>query len=177
MSKERNVEIIEDCDGTKIVKVNDIIFKGRQNIDWRDVEAYLIRFVGESYLIEETSDKIYIGKDLPEEYSWSKDTKRLKGALAKAKANGVQGIMEMIQIADNPKYLEDFDKRHGKAAEYGWYRYDTRFALPVYLDNEEVDRYNVFKVRMIVRHASNGKKYLYDMINIKKETGKPLVGK
>lgn len=97
--------------------------------------------------------------------------------MAKAKANGVQGIPELIQIADNPKHLEDFDKRNGKKAEYGWYRYDTRFALPVYSDDEEVERYNVFKVRMLVRHDADGKKYLYDMVNIKKETSKPHVEK
>ena len=27
---------------------------------------------------------------------------------------------------------------------------------------------------MLVRHASDGKLYLYDMVNIKKETGTPL---
>ena len=56
----------------------------------------------------------------------------------------------------------------------GWYRYESRFALPVYGDSGEVDRYNVFHVYMIIRHDQNGKKYLYDVINIKKETSTPL---
>ena len=60
--------------------------------------------------------------------------------------------------------------------KYGWYRYDSRFAIPVYDTDGEIERFNVFRVRMIVNHAANGKKYLYDMINIKKEkeTGNPL---
>lgn len=36
-----------------------------------------------------------------------------------------------------------------KDAKYGWYRYDVRFALPVYDDKSgEVCRYNIFFARM-----------------------------
>jgi hypothetical protein len=49
-----------------------------------------------------------------------------------------------------------------------------RFALPVYGDNDEVERYNVFHASMLIRCANNGKLYLYDVIDIKKETSNPL---
>ena len=52
--------------------------------------------------------------------------------------------------------------------------YDSRFALPVYNEVGEVERYNVFHASMIIRHANDGKKYLYDIIDIKKETSTPL---
>jgi len=55
---------------------------------------------------------------------------------------------------------------------YGWYRYDVRFALPVYEESVLV-RYNVFGARLLINHAENGKKYLYDILAIKKETSKP----
>ena len=51
-------------------------------------------------------------------------------------------------------------------------RYDTSFAMPVYSDDGELERYNVFKARLLIRHASSGKKYLYDVLEIKKETSK-----
>ena len=38
----------------------------------------------------------------------------------------------------------------------------------------EVERYNVFRVEMLIRHAEDGKRYLYDLVNIKKETSTPL---
>ena len=57
-----------------------------------------------------------------------------------------------------------------KDAKYGWYKYESRFALPVFADDGEVERYNVFHVAMILRHDKDGKKYLYDIMNIKKET-------
>ena len=56
----------------------------------------------------------------------------------------------------------------------GWYRYDSRFALPVYDDKGELERYNVFHASMLVRHSNDGKMYLYDVIDIKKETSNSL---
>ena len=62
-----------------------------------------------------------------------------------------------------------------KDAKYGWYRYDVRFALPVYDDKSgEICRHNIFFVRMLVRHDADVRKYLYDLLAIKKETSSPL---
>jgi len=46
-------------------------------------------------------------------------------------------------------------------------------ALPVY-EEDEVKRYNIYKLRMLVRHAEDGKLYLYDFLRTKKETSSPL---
>ena len=67
-------------------------------------------------------------------------------------------------------YRENTKVKHSKAAKYGWYRYTSRFALPIYKESGEVEKYNVFKVIMVVRHAQDGTLYLYDLVNIKKET-------
>ncbi len=61
---ERNVSIIRDADGNKIVVINDILFKGKRKINWDDVKNYLTRYVGEFYMIAENEDIIYIGSDL-----------------------------------------------------------------------------------------------------------------
>ena len=37
-----------------------------------------------------------------------------------------------------------------------------------------VERYNVFHASLLIRHDNNGKMYLYDVIDIKKETSNPL---
>ena len=171
---ERNINVIDDLDGGKIVVINDIAFKGRQKIEWPEVEKYLKQFVGEYYSIIETSDMIYIGSDLPDEFTGSNHTKKLKGALAKAKANAAQGLPELIEIASKKRFKENLKEKHDSDAKYGWYRYDTKFALPVYNENQELERFNVFQAVLLIRHAQNGKLYLYDLVNIKKETGKPL---
>ena len=169
---ERNISVIKDVNGKQIVVINDICFKGRQNIDWNEVEQYLKQYVGEFVEIAESKEIIYIGNDLPDEYTGSNYTAKLKGALAKAKANAATAIPELIQIASNPAFEENRKEKHNKNAKYGWYRYDVRFALPVYEKNVLV-RYNIFYARLLINHAENGRKYLYDILAIKKETSKP----
>ena len=108
---QRKVDIIKDIDGNKIVFIHDIAFKGKRSMDWAEVEKYLKRFVGESYIIEESNDMIYIGSDLPDEYSHSNYTILLKGANAKAKANAVSGLPEMIEIATK-KHIKKILKKN-----------------------------------------------------------------
>ena len=170
---QRNVAVIQDVYGNNIVFINDIIFKGKRSITWPDVEEYLRQYVGEFYSIAETGDIVYIGTDLPDEYAGSNYTKHIKGAVAKAKANAAQAIPEIIEIATSKTAEENKKEKHSRNAKNGWYRYDTRFALPVYDESGEVERYNVFSARLLIRHAASGKMYLYDVLEIKKETSKP----
>lgn len=57
---DRNVNIITDLDGKKIVLINDIRFKAKKREDWKDVKEYLKEYVEEFYEIAETSEKIFI---------------------------------------------------------------------------------------------------------------------
>ena len=43
--------------------INEMI----QNIDWKEVRAYLKKYVGDFYKVAFTGDMIYIGDDLPSE--------------------------------------------------------------------------------------------------------------
>ena len=171
---EKTVDIKTDLDGKKMVVIHNIRFRGKRKIDWNDVEKYLKKYIDTFYEIADTHDLIYIGKDLPNEFSGSEDTARLKGALAKAKANAAQGVPELIEIAENKRYKDNLAAKHNINAKYGWYRYNSRFALPVYDESGEVTKYNVFSVEMLIRHAADKKMYLYDIVNIKKETSTPL---
>lgn len=172
---DRNIIIIIDFEGKKFVLINDIHFKAKKREDWKYVESYLKEYVGKFYEITETSEKIFISTDFPDEYANSESRVALKGAAAKAKANAAQGIPELIQIAANRNFSKNNKIKHEKDAKYGWYRYTVRFALPVYDGNTgQVMRYNIFSARMIVRHDEDGKKYLYDLLAIKKEMSSPL---
>ncbi len=171
----RNINIVVDTDGRKIVLINDIRFKGKHREEWKEIEKYLVEYVGQCYEIEESAEKIYIDVDFPDEFANSESRIALKGPVSKAKANASQGIPELIQIATNDSFAENDKEKHKKDAKLGWYRYDVRFALPVYDDKcGELIRYNIFSAKMLVRHAEDGKKYLYDFLRIKKETGSPL---
>ncbi len=73
----RKVDIVTCANGSKIVVINDIIFKGKRRINWDDVEEYLKRYIGTCHEVIENADKIYIDKDFPDEYAGSKDTAKL----------------------------------------------------------------------------------------------------
>ena len=171
--KKRNISVVKDADGNKIVVINDIRFKGKRSVNWDDVKEYLKACIGKVYSIVETCDSIYIGKDLPDEYTGSEYTESLRGANAKAKANASQGIQELLMVASGKHFRENTSNKHKRDAKYGWYRYDSRFALPVYGELGEVERYNVFHASMLIRHAADGKMYLYDIIDIKKKRATP----
>ena len=138
------------------------------------LKEYLKEFVGKSFIIDSVDEMVYMGVDLPLEYAGSNDTFSLKGQRAKAKANASQGIPELIEIAVGKHFRENNEEKHWRNAKYGWYRYDSRFALPVYNETGEIERYNVFHASLIVRHSEDKKLYLYDILDIKKETSNPI---
>ena len=175
MIQDRNVSIISDEEGNKIVIINDRKFRGLSKDDWKKIELYLKGYISDCYEILETSEPIYIGSDFPSEYTGSESRLALQGARRKAKAYAAQGIPELIEIAKNPRWEENKEEKHRKDAKNGWYRYDIRFGIPVYNDKTgELDRYNIFAAILLVKHSHEGKKYLHDITTIKKETSIPL---
>ncbi len=64
----------------------------------------------------------------------------------------------------------NIDSIRSRNAKNGWYRYDSKFGLPVYDENGEIERINIFNASLLIRHANDGNLYLYDILNIKKET-------
>ncbi len=157
-----------------MVRVEKQLFKGKQNISWRpDVEQYLKKYINCSYKVRETDDIIIVPKDFPDEYTGSSYTKKLRGALAKVKANVSQIIGELIETAVNKREVENKDKKHEKDASLGWLRYDSFFEVGVKGQNESEIRWELYRATLVIRVTEHGN-YLYDVINIKKEARRPL---
>lgn len=96
-----------------------------------------------------------------------------KGARAKAKANAVQGILEMLRNATDKRFRENYKDKHSHRAENGWYYYTARFALPIYENNEKTEKYNIYSACLLIKHSANGRCYLYDLVDIKREASTP----
>ncbi len=175
-NSNRNISIITDEENNRIVLINDKKFKGLSKKDWAEVEEYLKQYVGNYYEIACCAEKVFIDTDFPDEYANSESRLALKGPRRVAKANAAQAIPELIQIAvpTKPNWEENKEKKHFKDAKNGWYRYNIRFGIPVYSNAGNLERYNIFTAIMLVRHDEDGKKYLYDLTTIKKETSGPL---
>ena len=171
--ESKRVNVIYDENGKSIVLINDIRFKTRRTIDWEKVEEYLREYIGNCYEILETSEKVFIGADFPDEFCHSEDKVRLKGGNEKAKANMISAIGDLIKIAINKTVSQDYGNKHKGKAKLGWYRYDTRFGIPVYDLEGKLIQYNIYTARMLIRCDKDGKLYLYDFVRTKKETSSP----
>ena len=64
-------------------EVKNIVFKNKQNIPWDDVESFLKGFIGEEITVKAYGDIIRVPGDFPDEFTESRYTKKLRGALAK----------------------------------------------------------------------------------------------
>lgn len=170
----KKVNVICDEDGKSVVLINDIRFKTRRTIDWEKVEEYLKEYIGNYYEILETSEKVFIGADFPDEFCHSQDKIQLKGANEKAKANMTSAIGDLIRIATNKSVSEDYRSKHKAKAKQGWYRYDTRFGIPAYDEEGKLVQYNIYTTRMLARCDKEGTLYLYDFVRTKKETSSPF---
>ena len=167
--KNNKIKFALDKKGRKVVVINEILFYGKRRLPWKEVRKYLKRYVGEIVKVEETEEKIYIHSDFPDEYTGSQDTVKAKSASAKAKANAAQGVREMIKISRKTKEMKNYKRKNNKMAKHGWFRYLTRFAVPVLNEDSIIERYNVYLATLVVRKSKNGKLYLYDLVNVKKE--------
>lgn len=137
------------------------------------VEEYLKEYIGNYYEILETSEKVFIGADFPDEFCHSEDKIKLQGANEKAKANMITAIGDLIRTACNKSIVKDYKSKHKSKAKQGWYRYDTRFGIPVYDSDGKLIQYSIYKARMLVRCDKKGILYLYDFVRTKKETSSP----
>ena len=123
---KNNVLVAMDEKGKKFVVIPQIIFKGKRSISWKEVEKHLVRYIGKIFAVSETEDLILVDRMFVDEYTGSDYTNKLVGALPKVKANMSQGIPQMIEIATEKRWKEDFDSKHKNRAGKGWFRYNTR---------------------------------------------------
>ena len=160
-----------EVNGKKIAWIENNPLSLKDLTNYKKVAAYIADHIGEVYTILESGSKVYIGENLPSEYTQSEYTKRiLKNVppILKAKNKAIGRFGEMIEIATNRRW-EKAKHTANKDAKYGVYRYSTAFAFPVN-QNGKVVNVKSFDAELIILNSSDGKKYLYDIVNIKENT-------
>ena len=173
--KENGTMHSREVNGKQIVWIENNPLSLKDLANYKKVAAYIAEHVGEAYTIIESGYKVYIGESLPNEYTQSKYTmallkKNKKTLTAKNKAVGSFG--EMIEIATNRRW-EKARHNTNKDAKYGVYRYSTAFAFPI-RQNGKVVNVKSFDAELVILNSSDGKKYLYDIVNIKENTADGL---
>ena len=112
---------------------------------------------------------VYAGKDLPSEYKGSEYTLGMHRGLREVKMQAATNLDEMLLLAEDGEWRENVKEKHGKDAQNGWYRYKTRFAVPVLNARKAVDHYAVYGGVLLIRNDADGKSYLYDMVDVEKK--------
>lgn len=164
---------IRSVNGNDVAWIEENIMKeNRGEPTHQFIANYIAEHIGEMYTIIESGQKVFLGEDLPGEYTQSKYTQKIlknSPSILKVKNRAVANLGEMIEIATNRRWEKT---RHPKSkdAKYGMYRYDTRIGFPVKNLKGEITGANIYNAELLIRNASDGKKYLYDIVSIKKDT-------
>lgn len=168
VGNEARYQLVEDAEGNKVVLIQKNIFEGHEGESRiKVVRDYLRQHIGEVYTIIESGQKVYLGKDLPDEYTRSKYTQNINGNTRYAKNQAAQVMGEMIEISSNRRWEKTkHAQKHASDARYGFYKYTTRFAIK--------NGAEVYSADLVIRNANDGSKYLYDIINIKRNNSLPL---
>lgn len=162
---------VREVGGQQIAWIENSGLSNKDLHDHKKIAEYIGRHIGEVYTIVESGQRVYIGEDLPAEYTQSEYTKRLlknSPATLKAKNRAPGALGDMIEIASGRRW-EKTKHTHNKDAKFGMYRYNSRFAFAVNGGNG-TPNVHAYDVELLIRNASDGKKYLYDIVNIKKNT-------
>lgn len=136
------------------------------NIDFKSINKETIKNIkkqkGFTYKIEETNNNIIIDKKTSKEYSFSKSSQRLDLNDKKIKLILSKYLKEIINNSGDRKFVNYKKKKHIKDAKYGFYRYKITFSIL----NKGVE--DLYEAIVLIRNDANTKKYLYDILNIKK---------
>ena len=150
-------------DGTvNRIRINDNVFEGSKDKSIsKTIKDYLTKHIGEVYTIIESGQKVYLGKDLPNEYAHSEYTKKLPLNKKLAKGRAVTNLNEIIESATNRTWESNKKEKHKIDAKYGFYKYNTTFSFD-YNGSEKI-----YDGTILIRNDANGKKYLYDILDVK----------
>jgi hypothetical protein len=163
LQDDKPYTVIYNSDGSfDRIKINENIFTDNSKSIRNTIKEYLEKHIGEYADIIESGQRVYLGKDLPNEYTHSKNSESLSTQRILAKGRAVSGIKEIISTATNRQWKANNKEKHSIDAKYGFYKYDTKFSFNI--NNKEY----IYSGKILIRNDANGKKYLYDILNIKK---------
>lgn len=152
-----------DDDGNPVVLIDQDIFAGHEGESRSKViRDFLRQHIGEYYTIIESGQRVYLGKDLPDEYTRSKYTQSANKTVKYVKGQAAQNLGELIQYAYNARSeAARHAEKHKRDAKYGFNRYSAVFAIQNFQ--------NLYTADLVIRNDADGKSYLYDVVNIHKK--------
>lgn len=127
-------------------------------------KAHIKEQKGISYKNILTSNTILIDDKTANEYIYSCYTRWKKQDIKYVKFILSKYIKELFMNANSKSYEANRKNKHNLDAMYGFYKYEAKFSI---VDN---GKETIYTCSLLVRNDANGKKYLYDILDIKKIT-------
>ena len=168
-SVDKKYSIVESKkDGNIFVLIEENVFDAMMPDDkaYEYIKEFIAAEIGNNYKIFGEEKPVFIGKDLPNEFTQSEYTRQIKSKrldLLNAKNQVANNLDEALYISSFIEWGANRKKKHKHDAKYGFYKYSTTFGI-----KQKNDRVRLFKANMLIRHAEDGNMYLYDVVDIKK---------
>ena len=125
-------------------------------------KAHIKEQKGISYKNILTSNTILIDDKTANEYIYSNYTRWKKQDIKYVKFILSNYIKELFMNANSKNFINKKKEKHKIDAKYGFYKYGAKFSI---VDN---GKETIYTCSLLVRNDANGKKYLYDILDIKK---------
>ena len=162
----------EVCESTEVYNADGsfnrlrIIDKDFDNMDFKTINKETVKNInsqrGEVYKITETNNSVIIDKKTSKEYTFSKYSRKLDAENKKVKGILSKYLKEIISNSFDRRFVNYKKAKHVKDAKYGFYRYKIVFSI------KDVVKENIYEAVVLIRNDANTKKYLYDILDIKK---------
>ena len=162
----------EVCESTEVYNADGsfnrlrIIDKDFDNMDFKTINKETVKNInsqrGEVYKITETNNSVIIDKKTSKEYTFSKYSRKLDAENKKVKGILSKYLKEIISNSFDRRFVNYKKAKHVKDAKYGFYRYKIVFSI-----KDDVKE-NIYEAVVLIRNDANTKKYLYDILDIKK---------
>lgn len=158
-------KVVYNRDGSfNRVRIEENIFVNISKIKMiKEVKFLLKQLIGKYFVIKESGQKVYIGKDFPGEFVYSKYTLTLNYRQKIVKFKVIDNFDNLIEHASNKEYSNDHREKHKVDAKYGFYKYKIIFSI-VYGGIE-----TIYEGILLIRNDADGKKYMYDILDIKEK--------
>ncbi len=160
--KEGNVVYNNDGSFNR-VRISENIFANiyMKNLK-SEMKKHIQNMLDKSFTLIESGQKVYIGKDLSGEYIFSKYAVSLTNTEIIIRGKLLSNLKDIVENCSCRNYSNHKKEKHKKDAKYGFYKYKIRFSIAL------KEREELYKAVVLIRNDANGKKYLYDILGIKK---------
>ena len=175
VERERYQAIKQTPDGQKVVVLDQNVLDQRPNTMKKEtfIKNYLVDLARNNpdvfARIEENGHKIYLDDNvLPNEYAYSKSAQNAKGEIKNIRERALSNLDEIIEVGSNRRFegnrKENLQPKRADKKRGGMYKYDTKIAIP-----GENGMESFYDATVLIRYDQNGKRYLYDIVGIKKD--------